>query len=347
MIVDRRGRRRTDVRRASVILLLLSSLVSPVNGRAELWDSDTMSSATRSQRMAPTAAVDPTPAVVPTSATLRRPVDGSIENAPVEPQAAPSPQRKCGPNTACTLGQRRYWFQPPDSWDGVTPLPVLLHFHGRKRNGAHVLKNPKVADPANQHGVVLVAPDGVEGDWSFDSSDPRDVVLTDAILADLPNHLPIDRSRVFLSGFSNGAAMASRVACDRGDAYAGYLPIAGFLRGTAPEDCTGGPANVLEVHGRTDAVYKAPRHKQTEASDYVFWRETASCAPAASQSKSFHVYQCSTWSDCAPGGRYAICLHKYGHILPKSWLPYALGQLLRDAPLAPTIDLANRLPAEQ
>ena len=35
----------------------------------------------------------------------------------------------CGGDTVCKLGDRSYNILMPDEWDGVTPLPVMMHFH--------------------------------------------------------------------------------------------------------------------------------------------------------------------------------------------------------------------------
>ena len=35
----------------------------------------------------------------------------------------------CGGDTVCKLGDRSYNILMPDDWDGVTPLPVMMHFH--------------------------------------------------------------------------------------------------------------------------------------------------------------------------------------------------------------------------
>ena len=244
----------------------------------------------------------------------------------------------CEAGALCQLGGRSYRFQPPSGWDGETPLPVLIHFHGRKRNSAHPLKNPRVAGPADDLGVLLIAPDGVDKDWFAGPDQWRDVAFVDALARDAARHVPIDRDRVFLSGFSNGGAMAARIACARGSAFAGYLPIAGYIRGGATSDCVVDAPRVLEVQGTTDQVYKplpvglgkVPRAVADEA--YPFWRSVGRCDDAP-EAEAFHVYECRYWRGCdgpRDDGEVGLCLHRYGHLLPKSWLPFALAKLLRD-----------------
>ncbi|MBX2856541.1 MAG: hypothetical protein KTR21_16255 [Rhodobacteraceae bacterium] len=278
------------------------------------------------QAMAQTGFFSETLQIAMAAPTILPPPAGWRAPAPTQPAS-------CKSGEICRIGLRSYRYQTPEGWDGKTPLPVLIHYHGRKRNSAHVLRNPKVADPAHTHGALLVAPDGIDGDWAHQGDEQRDVLLTDLIVADLQRRLPINRDRVILSGFSNGGAMAARVACARGDAYFGYLPIAGDLRTTEPTDCVGGPARVLQVHGRTDVVYKPPLGK-SPPKDLPFWRQLSGCQETPDARKDFHVYQCRFWSSCDGVGAAGVCLHKYGHILPKSWLPFALGRMLdiMDAP---------------
>jgi polyhydroxybutyrate depolymerase len=57
----------------------------------------------------------------------------------------------------------------------------------------------------------------------------RDVAFFDATLAWLDERGCVDRSRVFVLGYSNGAALAYVLACQRHDAVAGVAIAAGRL----------------------------------------------------------------------------------------------------------------------
>lgn len=249
---------------------------------------------------------------------------------------APSP---CGADGVCRVvaggWDRTYRIRlpmaGPGGWDGVSALPVLLHFHGRYRNAAHVLKNSKLTKAADQFGVALVAADGIEGDWSVAKAANRDVLLADAIAADLPKRVAIDPRRIILSGFSNGGAVVSRIACDRGGAFAGYLPIAGHLRPKHEQDCIGG-ARVLQVHGLKDAVYPVPLGPDRAAAsdDFPFWRLANRTAAEPVDRIKRHIYRCRWWrgADGDRGAEVGLCLHRFGHIQPRSWFPLALERLI-------------------
>jgi polyhydroxybutyrate depolymerase len=79
-----------------------------------------------------------------------------------------------------------------------------------------------------------------------------DVAWFAALLDELDAALCIDSTRVFVAGFSNGAMMASVLACEMPDRIAAIAPVAGVRR---PEGCTTGrPVPVIAFHGTDDRV---------------------------------------------------------------------------------------------
>ena len=57
---------------------------------------------------------------------------------------------------------------------------------------------------------------------------------SDSIIADLRSELPIDRHRVFASGFSNGGAFTARLAVERSTELAAAAFSGGGLDGPFP-----------------------------------------------------------------------------------------------------------------
>ena len=51
----------------------------------------------------------------------------------------------CEGPVACTIGVRSYHVLPPDDWDGTTPMPLLLHFHGWGRQGDLIVNHRRIA----------------------------------------------------------------------------------------------------------------------------------------------------------------------------------------------------------
>jgi len=130
-----------------------------------------------------------------------------------------------------------------------TRAPVVFMFHGSSGDGERFLKISGWREQADATGLVAVFPTGLRyrmldtGRWTTkwngygleDKIDTNarppadDVGFTDAMLADLDGELPIDRRRVYASGFSNGAEFTARLAVERSTVFAAAAFSAGGL----------------------------------------------------------------------------------------------------------------------
>ncbi|WP_254055693.1 PHB depolymerase family esterase [Ruegeria sp. EL01] len=188
----------------------------------------------------------------------------------------------CHGETACDLGDRSYHVLEPDGWDGETPLPVLLHFHGWARQGTVVVKHERIAGATKRRGVLLVAPNGLGKSWNFWASDTGDVGFADRVLDDVAKRYPIDPERIYVSGYSFGSAMAWRYVCQSGNDTAALLAVAGSIRQT--ETCPQAPRQVRHVHGLDDTVMDFPFGPGGDATYPVaLWREMYGCRSATPQ----------------------------------------------------------------
>ena len=82
-----------------------------------------------------------------------------------------------------------------------------------------------------------------------------DIGFTRALLADLARHIDIDGRSVFATGFSNGAAMVHRLACEASDTFAAVASVEGenqfVLNGCMPSTRVA----VLDIHGTADRCW--------------------------------------------------------------------------------------------
>jgi polyhydroxybutyrate depolymerase len=132
---------------------------------------------------------------------------------------------------------------PPAAVRGE-PLPVVLSFHGGGGNAAQHrgwIGLDRVADRA---GFVAVYPSGsgrlsdrVLLTWNAGAccgyaarERIDDVGATLAWLEALARRTPVDATRVYASGMSNGAMFAFRLAHDAGERFAGIATVAGAAR---------------------------------------------------------------------------------------------------------------------
>jgi polyhydroxybutyrate depolymerase len=237
----------------------------------------------------------------------------------------------CQAEIPCQLDGRSYHVKAPDDWDGVTPLPVMLHFHGWMRQGTLIVKHGRISGATRRRGVLLLAPNGEGKTWDFWSPNSDDSVFADAVIEDAAKHYPIDRSRIFVSGYSYGSAMAWRFACESTHPIAALLSVSGTLRQS--ETCNSIPQEVRHVHGTADTVMDFPFGPGGDTTYPVqLWRDAKNCGEGV-KSGSWSVQPKDTfvrtsWENCEDGGTVRIDVHSRGHFIPKGWFARQLDELL-------------------
>lgn len=193
---------------------------------------------------------------------------------------ADAASRPAVPSTGCgtsevAAGQRygtmrvgdshRSWdLHVPPAHDGDSPVPLVLLFHGFPDSPDHVERQTGFGRYGAQEGFVVVAPLG-RGElphWNeeefgggfFDATRSNaDVIFIEALLDRLETELCVDLSRVYATGFSNGAGMSSVLACALEERIAAAAPVGGlFDFGT---DCVlDRPVPLLGLHGTGDEL---------------------------------------------------------------------------------------------
>lgn len=236
----------------------------------------------------------------------------------------------CHGTVACPLGDRSYHVLEPDGWDGETRLPVLLHFHGWARQGDVVVNHPRIADATKKRGVLLVAPNGLHRTWDFWQPGRADVPFAAAVLDEISARYPVDRSRIYVSGYSYGSAMAWRYACENGEGVAALLAVAGSI--SQAETCAQSPDEVRHVHGQADTVMNFPVGPGEDLTFPVYlWRAKMGCDagdPKGSwQMRDWLTFDRTVWETCDTG-RVVLDVHPGGHFIPHGWIARQLDELL-------------------
>lgn len=174
------------------------------------------------------------------------------------------PPRVTGQSVTETLvtaeGMREYRLYVPSTYDPAQPTTLVLSFHGfassPPQQEAYSAWNPI----SEEHGFVVVYPQGsgVPARWNtgplfeagFASTD--DVAFVRDLIAHLTETLCIDTTHIHASGFSNGAGMANRLACEAADLIAAI----GGVGGAYPAiECTPArPVPVITFHGTDDPI---------------------------------------------------------------------------------------------
>lgn len=133
---------------------------------------------------------------------------------------------------------------------------VVLHGGGRRESGASIAASVGFDEEAARRRLIAVYPDGRGGHFHAGhccGARPTrgdDVRFVVRLLELVQRRYPVDARRAFAAGFSNGAFLAYRLACQRSRRFLGVASIGGteVLRGCRPER----PVSVLHIHGRED-----------------------------------------------------------------------------------------------
>jgi polyhydroxybutyrate depolymerase len=151
------------------------------------------------------------------------------------------------------------------------PLVFAFHGHGGTMQAAAQVMHLQTLWPA----AVIVYPQGLktpsqvdpQGNfpgWQVQAGQPglndRDLKFFDAMLATMRQKFPVDNSRVYATGFSNGAIFSYLLWAERGKALAAFGICAGKLD---PAEHLTLPRAVVVIGGTNDNVLPFALQQQT------------------------------------------------------------------------------------
>lgn len=240
-----------------------------------------------------------------------------------------SPANACGRDSDCAVDGGVYRVAVPDGWDGETPLPAAIFFHGYGSSANAVMSNDSLVRRFTDNGILLIAPNGLNKTWSHvgSPSQQRDeLAFVDAVRADAMAQWPIDQSLFWVTGFSQGGSMAWDIACYRGDDYAAFAPIAGAFWEPQATSCPTQAVNIRHVHGTSDTVVPmegrqiAVVFRQGNVLQAIdLWRRQDQCPAEPDSIVEDGGLECREWLSCSSGKQVELCLHDGGHSMPRGW----------------------------
>ncbi|HEY2385490.1 MAG TPA: PHB depolymerase family esterase [Candidatus Binatia bacterium] len=157
---------------------------------------------------------------------------------------------------------RTYLAHVPPNYDGQTPLPVVLVFHGGVSNAAITVRFTGLSDKADEARFLAVYPSGTGRlaralTWNAGSccgyaqhEHVDDVAFVRALLDDLAGHFAIDARRIYATGISNGGMMVHRLAAELADRIAAVASVSGPLSIETIHPSR--PVSVMHFHGTAD-----------------------------------------------------------------------------------------------
>ena len=155
--------------------------------------------------------------------------------------------------------ERTYLLDTPGGSAPAAGRPLLILLHGGGGTADSLDKQTGgLPALANAAGYVVARPQGINKQWNDGrevNKDVDDVAFISAMVDDIASHQPIDRSRLYAAGISNGGFMSGRLACESGLGIAAIAQVAATLGVDTDAACNPGhPVSVLAILGRADPI---------------------------------------------------------------------------------------------
>jgi polyhydroxybutyrate depolymerase len=195
---------------------------------------------------------------------------------------------------AITVGgaTRTYIVYRPAALSARAPLVVMLH--GGFGSASQAEKSYRWDAEADAGHFLVAYPDGLDRAWNTGGgccgtpsrTGTDDVGFITAMVSAISRALPVDPSRVYATGISNGGIMAYTLAC-RTTVFAAIGPDSATELGDCPDPA---PVSVIAIHGTADKNIPynggpgdGPGHIDGPSVPAVnaAWRRVDQCAPPA------------------------------------------------------------------
>ncbi|BCU77598.1 hypothetical protein llg_23130 [Luteolibacter sp. LG18] len=129
--------------------------------------------------------------------------------------------------------------------------PLVISLHGLNQNAAYQQSQAALDPIADTERFLVAYPNGLNSSWSLSGTTDIDLIL--AVIDYMAGRYNIDRSRVYLSGFSMGGMMTYYAATRIADKIAAFAPISGYPIG-GPNTTSSRPIPIIHTHGTADDV---------------------------------------------------------------------------------------------
>ena len=167
--------------------------------------------------------------------------------------------------------RRKYLLYIPANYSDQIESPVVLNFHGFGSTALDQLRLSDWRELADENNFILIYPQGLkltadgktsvgETHWNPDplsrdnKSESKDLGFVMKLLRRISEQYSTDLSRVYATGFSNGADMAYGLASYGSNFIAGIAPVSGLMSETNLSMSLDNEVGVISFNGTNDWV---------------------------------------------------------------------------------------------
>ena len=231
---------------------------------------------------------------------------------------------------------RQYRVYAPPTQGARPPSALVVVLHGGAATIDDAVSTTMFDQVATARNFIVAYPQGIEGVWNAKfccGVAPRlgndDVGFLNQLLDHLEVEYPIDPTRVYFTGVSNGAMMAYLFACEHADRVTAVGSVAGAM---VLDSCQPSrPVSILEIHGTADpevpfqggqaaAVVGATFDYPSSTAVVQRWAQIDGCG--AESSTTHGPDTTANWSGCRAGTAVSlVSVDGGGHV----WFAPGLG----------------------
>jgi polyhydroxybutyrate depolymerase len=244
---------------------------------------------------------------------------------------------------------RTYRLHIPITYVSGAAAPLLFNLHGGTSNANAQGIVSGMHAKSDTEGFLLIEPEGYGGAFNIrtwnagnccgpaTNAGIDDVAFTDAMIDNIAADACVDAKRIFATGYSNGAMLSHRLACQLSDRIAAIAPNAGGI-GDVNQNVTppvqvfncspSRPVPVFEMHGLSDGCYNfnggvgaglSSTNFISIPTTIVGWAFRNGCSMTTATTYQNGNATCATYQGCTQGADVTLCtVAGMGHAWPGS-----------------------------
>lgn len=209
---------------------------------------------------------------------------------------------------------RTYLLHVPSGYKSGHSAPLVIVLHGGAGNCYPARRITEMNAKADKEGFIVAYPNGtgllkrhlltwnaVDCCGYAKSKTINDVAFLEALIEKLCSQFSIDKSRIYVAGYSNGGMLAYLVGSKLSDKVAAIACVAGSMSGK--EDPPDKPISVIIFHGTADkhvpftggvgklAKWGYPVNSMSVSYAVSFWTKADGCSVPGKQTQNGQVIQ--------------------------------------------------------
>ena len=150
----------------------------------------------------------------------------------------------------------------PIGYNNAGKLPMVFALHGGTGNPEGMMKLANFIPVAEKEKIILVYPAGVERNWNDGRPTTpnqlgiNDVSFINQVIDYMIAKYPVDGTRIYATGISNGGFMSSRLGCELSNKIAAIAVVAATIEATSiAANCNpSNPVPAMYIHGTNDRL---------------------------------------------------------------------------------------------